>query len=226
MLNNRPVRGGQIRRIMIVDDHPLLRLGLRQLLEEEKNLQICCEADTISEALRQLKIMIPELVITDLTLAGGNGLDLIKRLRAERPDIRILVCSMHDEGLFAYRALNAGAMGYISKAEATLRIVEAVHRVLQGRIWISEIMREKLSPRFLNRSAGHDSKSGLESLSNRELEVFEMIGSGVRTSQIAQQLHLSIKTVETHRDNIKKKLHLASGNELTRRAIQWVLQQD
>lgn len=209
---------------MIVDDHPLLRLGITRLLEDENDLRVCCEADTIGNALQALEAQQPHLLITDLSLAGSNGLVLIKRVRSRYPNLPILVCSMHDEGLFAYRALNAGAMGYISKEEATRRIVEAVRQVLAGKIWISETMAE----RVLQGIAGGGRAfvpGGVESLSNRELEVFGLIGRGVKTSQIADQLHLSVKTVETHRDNIKKKLNLKSGGELARRAIQWVLEQ-
>lgn len=215
---------GRAWRIMIVDDHPLLRLGITRLLEDENDLRVCCEADTIGNALQALEAQQPHLLITDLSLAGSNGLVLIKRVRSRYPNLPILVCSMHDEGLFAYRALNAGAMGYISKEEATRRIVEAVRQVLAGKIWISETMAE----RVLQGIAGGGRAfvpGGVESLSNRELEVFGLIGRGVKTSQIADQLHLSVKTVETHRDNIKKKLNLKSGGELARRAIQWVLEQ-
>lgn len=216
-------RTERIWRIMIVDDHPLLRLGLTRLLEDEDDLEVCCEADTNSQAFELAATTTPDLVITDLSLAGGNGLDLIKRLRGAYPDMQILVCSMYDEGIFAYRTLNAGARGYISKEEATLRIVEAVRHVLGGRIWMSEAMTERVLQGIADRTG--NGLGSVESLSDRELEVFRLVGNGLRTSQIAKQLHLSVKTIETHRDNIKKKLNLASGNELTRRAIQWVLEQ-
>lgn len=208
---------------MIVDDHPLLRLGLSRLIEGDGDIEVCCEADTIGEALRLAQAKAPDLVISDLSLADGNGLDLIKRLRAAHPNVRILVCSMHDEALFAYRALDAGAMGYICKEEATLRIVDAVRQVLSGKIWLSDAMTERMLQGFSH--GGLSSRRGIDSLSNRELEVFGMIGRGVKTSEIAEQLHLSVKTVESHRENIKKKLNLDSGSELNRYAMQWALEQ-
>jgi len=211
---------------MVVDDHPLLRHGLKQLLEESENLRVKDEATSISQALQLFNLNEYDLVITDLSLSGGNGLDLLKRLRARNPKTRILVCSMHDETMFAHRAISAGAMGYISKDEATLNIVEAVNCVLQGKVWVSDKMSGTLLNKDQNNLFKEDPKDGVGHLTNREFEIFELIGNGTRTSQIAVLLHLSVKTVETHRENIKKKLNLKSGNDLIRRAMHWIMNKE
>lgn len=221
---NRTGGGRKVWRILIVDDHPLVQVGLSSLIEGEPDLQICGKTGKISEALELVRSTAPDLATIDLSLADGNGLDLVKRLRTGHGAVRTLVCSMHDEALFAYRALKAGAMGYIGKEEATTQVVEAIRQVLAGKVWLSANMTERVLHGISDGGAGSTAPI-IDSLSDRELEVFSLIGRGVGPSRIAEQLHLSVKTVETHRENIKKKLHLRSGSELTRRAMQWTLEQ-
>jgi len=212
------------RRILIVDDHPLVRAGIAALIGNEPDLMVCGETAVFSEALQLARGTEPDLAIVDLSLADGSGLELVKRLKGCEPDVQILVCSMHEESLFAQRVLNAGAMGYINKQEATSHVIEAIRRVLDGKVYLSERMTE----RVLYGLAGGGALGGAASIRNltdRELEVLSLIGRGLVTSEIAEQLHLSVKTVETHREKIKKKLNLSSGGELTRYAVQWVLEQ-
>jgi DNA-binding NarL/FixJ family response regulator len=210
--------------VLIVDDHPLVRSGLHQLIRHEADLEVCCEASNVEEALRFLDHGLPDVAIVDVSLPDGNGLDLVKRLRIHNPDIRILVLSMHDETLLAERALRAGALGYINKEEAAENIVAAIRRILKGKTWMSHRMREQRLSMGATRIP-ESFESPLERLSNRELEVFELIGRGLGTGEIAGRLHLSVKTIETHRAKIKKKLFIDSSGELTRRAIQWSLEQ-
>jgi len=212
----------QTKNILIVDDHPLVRSGFRQLIESENDLNVCCEAATMDEALQLIKHCLPDLAIIDLSLPDGNGLELIKRIHTQHTSIPILVSSMHDEDLFAERALRAGAKGYINKQEAGEQVINAARQVLNGKIYLSTHMTERL----LREQDGNPLTpplSPVEHLSNRELEVFELIGHGMTTSEIADKLHLSVKTIETHRANIKTKLGLCSAGELTRSAVQWTL---
>lgn len=209
-------------KILIVDDHPLVRTGFAQLIHDTPDLEVCCEAGDMSTALQFLNKITPDLAIIDLTLSGGSGLDLIEHIKARNPKILTLVASMHDESLYAERVLAAGARGYINKQEAQDKIISAIRQVLSGKIYLSEAMTD----RILNNVAGgtHD-KHGIKSLSNRELQVFEMIGQGIAPSSMAKILNLSIKTIETHQAHIKKKLGLTSSHKLTHRAIRWVLEQ-
>jgi DNA-binding NarL/FixJ family response regulator len=208
--------------IMIVDDHPLVRSGFRQLIESETDLNVCCEAATMSEALQLIKHCTPDLVIIDLSLPDGNGLELIKRMRAMQTNTLILVSSMHDEDMFAERALRAGAKGYINKQEAGEQVIVAARQVLDGKVYLSSHMAARL---LLEQDGNPRAPmlSPVEHLSNRELEVFDLIGHGKTTGEIADKLHLSVKTIETHRANIKIKLGLSSAGELTRSAVQWTL---
>jgi DNA-binding NarL/FixJ family response regulator len=209
-------------RILIVDDHPVVRDGLIDLISHEPDLEVCGEAAEAGEAVRKVKEQHPDVVIVDLSLRSGHGIDLIEQIKAHDPGIRMLVSSMHDEELFAERALRAGALGYINKQETTEKVIEAVRQVLQGEIYVSPAM----ASRMLHTVVGGEplNQDPIAGLSNRELEVFELIGDGLSTKQIANKLHLSPKTIETHRDKIKNKLNLANSNELTRRAVQWVLE--
>jgi DNA-binding NarL/FixJ family response regulator len=208
-------------RILIVDDHPVVREGLHRILDQVSDLSICGEAGGISDALRVYRETRPDLVITDITLTDGTGLELTKELIALQPSLRILVASMHDEALYAERALRAGARGYISKTQPPADFVEAARQVLAGGLYLSPRMTE----RMLTRAVGaKTSKSLVDVLSDRELEVFEQIGNGLTTRLIAEKLHISRKTVETHREHIKRKLHLSNATELTQHAVQWVLQ--
>ena len=207
--------------ILIVDDHPLVRMGLRSLLEAESDLRVCAEAGSVAEALATARRHQPDLVITDLSLGDGNGLELIKRLLAQHAGLRVLVCSMHDEKLFALRALAAGACGYVGKEQAGRHVVEAVRHGLAGHVWLSREMTDQA----LSNGSARTPSDAVAGLTDRELAVFELIGRGLRPSQIAAQIHLSVKTVETHREKIKKKLSLQSAGELTRSAMQWVERQ-
>jgi DNA-binding NarL/FixJ family response regulator len=209
------------KRILIIDDHPLIRAGFAQLISAEKDLQVCGEAEGKAQALRQVDELKPDLVIIDLSLADGSGLDLILHIKARKNPPIMLVASMYDELLFAERALSAGARGYINKREAAERMIYAIRRVLSGKVYLSETMTDKL----LNGIAGTSAEEPLvaigKRLSNREMTVFDMIGEGNSTSKIAELLNLSVKTIETHQANIKKKLGLHSAMELNRKAIQW-----
>jgi len=209
-------------KILIVDDHPIVRRGLRELVADEPDLEVCGEAETVADALRQVEATGPDVVVVDLTLKGGHGLDLIREIKARNERIKMLVSSMHDESLFAERVLRAGAAGYISKQESPDRIIGALRQVLRGEIYLSSRMANRLLHRV---TAGEPlEKSPIETLSDRELQVFEMIGRGQTTKQIAQSLSLSHKTIEAHREKIKIKLNLKNSSELSRHATQWVLE--
>lgn len=209
-------------RVLIVDDHPIVREGLAQLIAHEPDIEVCGGAEDVSEAIEQVKATDPHLVVVDISLKESNGIDLISRLKAHHKGIKMLVWSMFDEKLFAERALRAGALGYISKQESIDEVVDAIHQVLRGEIYLSPSMTGRLLHRVRGGSAlAEDPVAGL---SNRELAVFEMIGEGLTTKQIARKLHLSPKTIEAHREKIKAKLRLANAAELSRRAVQWVLE--
>lgn len=211
-------------RVFIVDDHPVVRHGLRQLISAETDLEVCGEAGGEAEALLGIDETRPDLVLIDVSLSEGSGLDLLKRLQARDDAAKSLIVSMHDEQLLAERCIEAGASGYVNKQEATELLVEAVRRALTGKIYLSPAMTDRMLHQ--KAAAGRGSKAGgIESLSDRELEVFEMIGQGLSTREIALQLHLSVKTVETHRENIKRKLALESNLALIRQAMEWRLLQ-
>ncbi len=210
-------------RILIVDDHPVVREGFARVLEEEPGLTVCGQADTMKQALELVGQLQPELVMVDLSLEDGSGLALITRLKRRWPDLKMLVCSIHDEALFAERAIAAGALGYLNKQETTHRIKEAVRTVLAGELYLSAGMSERVSMGCLDAKGAMP--ASIAQLSNREIEVFDLIGQGLSTADIAARLNRSVKTIETHRDKIKRKLHLASGGELVRRAVQWQLEQ-
>lgn len=210
-------------RILIVDDHPLVRTGLARLIGDCPDLEICGEAGDMAEALRKVDELKPDLAIIDLSLTGGSGLDLIEHIKSRDGNITMLVASMHDETLYAERVLAAGALGYINKQEAQDRIIRAIRQVLGGKVYLSERMTDRLLSGMVDTN---NDKRDIDSLSNRELQVFELIGQGISTSRIASQLNLSTKTIETHQAHIKKKLGLDSAHELTQRAIRWVMGQE
>jgi DNA-binding NarL/FixJ family response regulator len=210
-------------RILIVDDHPLVRAGLAQLIGDCPDLEVCAEAADMAEALKQIDSTNPDLAIIDLSLAGGSGLDLIEHIKSRNRNILMLVASMHDEMLYAERVLAAGARGYINKQEAQESIIRAIRQVLSGKVYLSEAMTERMLNGMVE--AGPE-KRDIDSLSNRELQVFELIGQGVPSGQIASQLNLSIKTIETHQAHIKQKLGLGSAHELNQRAIRWTMDQE
>jgi DNA-binding NarL/FixJ family response regulator len=207
-------------RVVIVDDHPMLRMGLRSLLEQEADLVVCGEAAGYSDGLRAVDDLRPDLAIIDLALADGSGLELIRHLHTRFPAIRLLVCSMHDETMFGRRVIYAGGHGFINKQQAATSCIAAVRCVLGGDIYLGGGPAHR---------AGDDgpahAPSAVGELTDRELDVFRLIGAGLKTGQIAHQLHLSIKTVETHREKLKRKLDLQSSCELTRLAVQWSLEE-
>ncbi|HND53891.1 MAG TPA: response regulator transcription factor [Pirellulaceae bacterium] len=208
-------------RVLIIDDHPIVRRGLRQLVGEQPDFEICGEAGTRQEALDIAASTQADIAIVDLILPDSPGLGLIERLRANHPDLRLLVSSMHDERLFARRVLQLGARGYIAKQESPELMLEALRSIGRGEIWTSERVRSSLSGR---NHRGAAEASPLTALTNRELEVFEMIGHGRSTREIADRLGLSVKTVETHRASIKMKLGARTSTELSQYAVQWVLE--
>jgi len=209
-------------RILIVDDHPLVRTGFAQLIGDTHDLEVCGEAGNMADALELATSLKPDLAIIDLSLAGGSGLDLIEHIKARDSEIRMLVASMHDEALYAERVLAAGARGYVNKQEAQDKIILAIRQVLAGKVYLSERMTERMISGMVD---GNSEKRDIESLSNRELQVFELIGQGTSTSKMAEHLNLSVKTIETHQAHIKRKLGLSSAHELTQRAVRWVLEQ-
>jgi DNA-binding NarL/FixJ family response regulator len=210
-------------RILIVDDHPMMREGLRTLISREHDLAVCGEAETAGQALDAVANLKPDLVLADISLPGRNGVELIKDIRALQPAVLILVISMHDESLYAERVLRAGARGYIMKQESGPTMIQAIRQVLAGRIYLSG----KMSARILENLTGkHAKASPIERLSDREFEVFQLIGRGKSTVQIAEELHLSTKTVEAHRARVKEKLDLQTMTELISFASRWVQTQD
>ncbi|MGB3544056.1 response regulator [Rubrivirga sp.] len=208
-------------RILLVDDHPLLRQGIAMTIEAEADLEVAAQAGDAEEAVAIFDDVAPDLVITDISLPGMNGLELLKNLLSQHPDLRVLVVSRHDEELYAERAVRAGARGYVSKVAAGDQIVTAIRRVLRGGIHLSEDLKDKIL--FGAASGAKDAtQTPLEVLSDRELEVFEMTGRGIPTREISERLHLSVKTVESYRSRIKAKLGLANGTELIKHAVAWV----
>jgi DNA-binding NarL/FixJ family response regulator len=215
--NKRPSR------VLIVDDHPAVREALALRIGMQCDLEVCGEAADIAEAVRLVGESRPDVAVLDISLKTGNGLDLIKRISDRADTIRILVWSTHSEALYAERCLRAGALGYVNKDQATDKIVDAIRRVLEGKVYLSDEMAEKM----LHRAVGDGkdvTRSPLDALADRELEVFRLIGGGVKTAEIAERLHLSVKTVETYRDRIRKKLDLSDGTKLAHYATQWALE--
>lgn len=208
-------------RIVIVDDHPVFRLGLRELIQQEKDLVVCGEAEDTATAWNEIQRLKPDMVIVDLSLKGGDGINLIKEIGRHYSDLPVLVVSMHDENRFAERSLLAGAKGYIMKQETITSVVKAVRCILGGKIYLSEKLKDSVLTQFASGSRTVE-KSSVDSLSDRELEVYRLIGLGSGTNEIAQQLNLSVKTIGSYRERIKEKLKLSSGNELVRNAIYWV----
>jgi DNA-binding NarL/FixJ family response regulator len=208
----------------LVDDHPIVREGLAARIELEGDLIVCGMAATAEHGMELVAQLGPDIVVTDLSLSGKPGLELIKDIRAARPLLPILVLSIHDEDLWAERVLRAGAQGYVMKAQATEKVMEAIHRVLAGGMWLSERMSSLLLGR-LTQGRNTPSGSPLAALSDRELEVFQMIGRGLSMKEIAAQLYLSAKTIEVHREHIKEKLGLKSSADLLRYAVTYTLEE-
>ena len=212
-------------RVLVVDDHPVLRQGLKLLINQEPDLMVCAEAENLQQAFTAIREKRPDIAIIDLSLAQSSGIDLIKNIKPRYPDLPILVLSMHEESLYAERALRAGARGYIMKKEAPEKVISAIRKVLEGSLYVSEAMGDKLLHQFVSRKSATVS-SPVELFSDRELEVFQLIGKGLGTRQIAEKLNISIKTVEVYRANIKEKLNLKSSAELVQHAIHWMIRED
>jgi DNA-binding NarL/FixJ family response regulator len=210
------------KRILIVDDHPSVRDGLSLRITLHADLEVCGEADSEDEAFTLVKQSAPDLVLVDISLKNGNGIELLKRIRSYNPDIKMLVVSGYQESLYAERACRAGAMGYLNKQESSVKLVEAIRTVLAGERYLSPAMTSRL----INQSLGvrDTTKSPMENLTNRELEIFRMIGEGLTSGAIAERLFLSPYTIDTHRENIKRKLDISNAAELSRAAVQWLLE--
>jgi len=208
------------KRIYIVDDHPLMRKGMAMTLDNSVEFTVCGQSESAEEALNEIPELKPDACVVDISLPGMNGIELVKSLLAFNPEMKILVVSRHDEELYAERAIRAGAKGYLMKLEAGEILVSAVRQILNGGIYLSDTIGSKLIMKIASGQSAGDNP--LEILSDRELEVFELTGKGESTKEIAQRLHVSVKTVDTYRARIKEKMHLKSANELMRKAVQWV----
>ena len=222
MASKKSIRANAQTRILIVDDHPMMRQGLAQLVNNEPDLAVCCEVENAHQALAAIDKDPPELVLADITLPDKSGIELIKDIQAIHSGLAVLVISMHDESLYAERVLRAGGRGYIMKQEGGKKLMEAIRQVLSGQIYVSEKMSARILESFSGRRFPGAEKSPVENLTDREFEVLQLIGQGKGTRQIAEKLHLSVKTVEVHRVNIKTKLKLKSATELIRFAVRWV----
>lgn len=215
---------GRKARILLVDDHPIVRQGLALMLSAEPDIEVCGQAKDVAEALQMITDTNPDLVVADLSLSGLSGLDLVKEIKTKHSQLPSLILSMHDETVQAERALRAGARGFVMKQEATGTIITAIRQVLAGHIYLSDRMSSKLLGKLAG-GAGGGTASPIERLSDREFQVFTLIGQGIGPRAIAEKLGLSVKTVEAHRENIKAKLGLGSGNELIRYAMQYLMDQ-
>lgn len=211
---------GAKKTILIVEDHPVLRLGLTSLIETESDLAVCGQVDTCVAALEAIRQSTPDLVMVDLMLKGCDGLDVVKGIKAYNPKIPALVLSMYDESVYAERAIRAGARGYVTKKQLDNTVLLAIRRVLAGETYLSDKLTARLAAKFIDGKT-LETGSPLETLSDRELQVFRLIGQGRSTRQIAETLHLSIKTIESHRAHIKDKLSIETTAELAQRATQW-----
>jgi len=209
------------KKLLVVDDHPLYRHGLARLLTDDGNFAICGEAENAQRALESMRQLKPDGAIVDISLPGTNGIELIKLMLAEQPRLPILVVSMHEESLYALRAFRAGAKGYVMKEETLTQVVDALHRVMNGGIYISPRFSERLVFKVIQ-SGDSDFGSPVDTLSDRELEVLELLGRGRSTRQIADALHLSVKTIETHRAHIKEKLRCKDAEEMVSFAVEWL----
>ena len=222
-MSHPPIQESRVK-VLIVDDHPIVREGLTKLIEGEEDFAVCGAAEDINSAIELLERLVPDLVIMDLTFPAGNGIDLIKHIRKNSTRMPILVLSMHDSLFQVERALRAGANGYVTKVEAPKTLIQAIRGVLAGDIYVNE----KTASALLKRSVGKTGERGghdIPSLSDREREVFGLLGKGLGTRQIADKLFVSIRTVDTHRENIKHKLNLKNASELLQCAIEWAKDQ-
>ena len=207
-------------RVLVVDDHPIVRQGLALLINREPDLAVCGEAEDAHMAMQSITNTKPDILVVDISLNGPDGLDLLKEIRARYPSLPVLILSMHDESIYAERALRAGAQGYIMKHEASEKVLLALRRILGREIYVSERISTRMLKRFIGNSA-HSGPASVANLTDRELEVFRLIGEGHSTREIANQLHISVKTVESYQAHIKEKLSLKNARELVQHAIQW-----
>lgn len=210
----------RVRRVLIVDDHPIVRQGLRRVMENEEDLMVCGEAETARDARQAIKDLNPDVVIADISLKQGDGIELVRDVRAHYPQLPILVLSMHDETIYAERMLSAGANGYIMKQAASEQFLVSLRRVLDGGIYVSEAVGNNMIQKFAA-GGSYISANPIDRLSNRELQILHMIGKGLSTRETAHALNLSIKTVESHRQRIKRKLNLSTGTQLVQYAVSW-----
>jgi DNA-binding NarL/FixJ family response regulator len=216
------VIGGKrsVHRVLIVDDHPIVRQGLRRVMENEDDLTVCGEAESVRDARAAIKELNPDVIVADISLKQGDGIELVRDVRAHHPHMPILVLSMHDETIYAERLLAAGANGYIMKQAASEQFLVAIRRVIEGGIYVSESIGNKMIQKFASGGA-YLSANPIDRLSNRELQILHMIGKGMSTREAAESLNLSIKTVESHRQRIKRKLNLTTGTQLVQYAVNW-----
>jgi DNA-binding NarL/FixJ family response regulator len=220
MLTRRERDGASPAKVLIIDDHPIVRHGLARVIGDEPDLEVCGAAASPAEALHALVATDPDIVVLDLSLGDDSGLELLKSIKARRPELPILVLSMHDEAYYADRVLRAGAMGYVMKQESTAHVIGAIHQVLAGKVYLSESMAASMLTRMVGGKAT-EGGSPVDSLTDRELQVLNLIGRGFGTRQIAELLRLSVKTVENYREHLKAKLKLQSSAELVRYAVRW-----
>ncbi len=212
-------------RVLIVDDHPIIRHGLNQLISQEEDIEVCGEAEDGPQALAAVEELQPDIVLLDITLKTTNGLDIIGEIRQRMADVPILMLTMHDEARYAERSLRSGAQGYVMKQDPPEQVVQAIRTVLGGEIYLSNSMTSKMLKKFATGPTTQE-LSPADQLSSRELEIFKLIGEGKGTREVADLLQVSIKTVDAHRANIKRKLELKSGTELVQKAIKWTLSRE
>jgi len=217
-----PRRSNGKHRVLVVDDHPIVRQGLALLINREPDLEVCGEAEEAHSAAAAIEALRPDIVVLDISLDGPDGVELLKQLRAREADLPVLILSMHDESIYAERVLRAGANGYIMKQEATDLVLTAIRRILGGGVYVPERVASRILRQY-TRGTTVESRSPMAMLSDRELEVFRLIGEGSSTRQIAEALHLSVKTVESYQAHIKEKLALRNARELQHHAIGWTL---
>jgi DNA-binding NarL/FixJ family response regulator len=209
-------------RILLVDDHPIVRQGLALLIDREPDLSVCGEAEGAHTAFHAITTLCPDLVVLDISLSGPDGLDVLKEIRTKTTNLPVLILSMHDESIYAERAMRAGANGYIMKQEATEKVLVAIRRILQGEVYLSDRLTNTMLQQYV-RGTPSTKSSPLVTLTDRELEVFRLIGEGHSTRQIADELHLSVKTIESYQAHIKEKLALKNARELVQHAVEWTV---
>jgi DNA-binding NarL/FixJ family response regulator len=209
-------------RVLLVDDHPIVRQGLALLIDREPDLCVCGEAESAHSAFHAIATLLPDLVVLDISLSGPDGLDVLKEIRMKTANLPVLILSMHDESIYAERAMRAGANGYIMKQEATEKVLVAIRRILEGEVYLSDRLTTTMVQQYV-RGASTAKSSPLLNLTDRELEVFRLIGEGHGTRQIADELHLSVKTIESYQAHIKEKLALRNARELVQHAIEWTV---